>query len=353
MFRSAVLHMLKSLIRIKSIMNNSLVKVRFPGGMVKIPGKLGALIALAVIIVLWCVNALGDENQRQLWLLSTRAAPLSGDLECGRKAIGYWRYSADCQWQASDEESFRGSDDPAVPTTIIIHGNQDDADDAVEFAWPIYCRMTQIADDRPFRLVIWSWPSQKMCRRNRPDVQLKMSFCGAQAYYLAVCLDRVRGEVPVCLIGYSLGAPIVAGGLQLLAGGEVGCRTLPGRDSAERSSKRAAPIRAVMVGAAADTDCLAANGEYGLALSQVEKMLVERNGCDRILKLYPRLYGRGGPQALGFVGPAGCGEYDKIELLDVSCEVGKRHQWKFYLTSSSLLASIDRYVFPAEVVKER
>jgi hypothetical protein len=308
---------------------------------------------LAVFFVLWSVKALGEENRRQLWLLSTRSAPLSGDLQCGQKAIGYWLYSADCQWQASDEESFRKSDDPGVPTTIIIHGNQDDADDAVDFAWPIYCRMSRIADDRPFRLVIWSWPSEKMCRRNRADVQLKISFCDAQAYYLAVCIEHMRGDVPVCLIGYSLGAPIAAGGLHLLAGGEAACRTLPGRGSSEQSAKRAAPIRAVMVGAAADADCLASNGEYNLALSQVEKMLVERNGCDRILRFYPRLYGRHGPQALGFVGPAGCGEYGKIELLDVSCEVGKRHQWKFYLTSQSLLESIDRYVFPADTVKEK
>ena len=62
--------------------------------------------------------------------ISTRSAPLSGDLQSGQKSIGYWLYSADCQWQASDEESFRASDDPAVPTTIVIHGNRDDADDA-------------------------------------------------------------------------------------------------------------------------------------------------------------------------------------------------------------------------------
>ncbi|MGA2060382.1 MAG: hypothetical protein ABSG67_07875 [Thermoguttaceae bacterium] len=321
--------------------------------MVKIPIRRAVLIALAAFFVLWSVKALGDENRRQLWLLSTRSAPLCGDLQCGQKTIGYWRYSDDCQWQASDEESFRGGDDPAVPTTIIIHGNQDDADDAVDFAWPIYCRMSRIACDRPFRLVIWSWPSEKICRRNRADVQLKISFCGAQAYYLAVCMDHMRGDVPVCLIGYSLGAPIAAGGLHLLAGGEAACRMLPGRGSPEQSSKRTAPIRAVMVGAAAEADCLASNGEYNLALSQVEKMLVERNCCDRVLKFYPRLYGRHGPQALGFVGPAGCGEYDKIELLDVSCEVGKRHQWKFYLTSQSLLESIDRYVFPADIVKEK
>ena len=109
----------------------------------------------------------------------------------------------------------------------------------------------------------------------------------------------------------------------------------------------------MLVGAATDADCLANDGVYNLALSQVEKMLVSRNGCDRVLRFYPRLYGRGGPQALGFVGPAGCGEYDKIELLDVSCEVGERHQWKYYVTSQSLLESIDRYVFPADAVKEK
>jgi hypothetical protein len=354
-------------------MNIFLSKVGFAGGILKIPskriewmerqfscrpnaiirGKWAALIALAMFFVLWSVKALGDENRQQLWLISTRSAPLCGDLQGGQKAIGYWLYSADCQWQASDEESFYKSDDLAVPTTIIIHGNQNSADDAIEFAWPIYCRMLQIACDRPFRLVIWSWPSDKMCRRTRADVQLKISFCGAQAYYLAVCMEKMRGDVPVCVIGFSLGSPIAAGGLQLLAGGAVDCRTLPSHDMPEQSSKRTAPIHAVLVGAAVDADCLASNGEYNLALSQVEKMLVERNGCDNVLKFYPRLYGRHGPQALGFVGPVGCGEYDKIELLDVSCEVGKRHEWKYYVTSQSLLESIDRYVFPAQIVKAK
>ena len=295
----------------------------------------------------------GAENRRQLWLISTRSAPLSGDLQSGQKSIGYWLYSADCQWQPGDEESFRASDDPAVPTTIVIHGNRDDADDAVQFAWPIYCRMLQNAADRPFRLVIWSWPSEKMCRRNRADVQLKVCFADAQAYYLAVCIERMRGDVPLCLIGYSLGAPIATGSLHLLAGGAVACQTLPGRGSPDNSQRRAAPIRAVLVGAAADADCLANGGVHCLALTQVEKMLVTRNCCDRVLKLYPRLYGPGGPEALGFVGPAGCGQYDKIELLDVSCEVGERHQWICYAASQSLMQSIDRYVFPADAVKEK
>ena len=82
-------------------------------------------------------------------------------------------------------------------------------------------------NDKPFRLVIWSWPSDQMCRRNRPDVQIKFSYCDSQGFYLGTCLQRLRQDVPLCLIGYSMGAQIAATGLHLLAGGEVACRTLP------------------------------------------------------------------------------------------------------------------------------
>jgi hypothetical protein len=332
-------------------MNKLLSNVGFACGLARVPGIKAVFIALAAFLAIPGVKVQGNEEPRQLWLISTRSAPLSGDLQSGQKAIGYWRLSPDCQWQASDAESFRGGDDPAVPTTVLIHGNREDADDAIEFAWPIYCRMLQIAKDRPFRLVIWSWPSEKMCRRNRPDVQLKFCYCDAQSYYMAACIEGMSGDVPLCLLGYSMGAQIAAGSLQLLAGGEVACRTLPGRNSPDKSPRRTAAIRVVMVAAAADEDCLASSGIFNLALSQVESVLLTRNGCDRVLRMYPKTYGRRGPEALGFAGPAGCGEYEKIELLDVSCEIGKMHKWKFYLSSNSLLGSIDRYVFPADTVK--
>jgi hypothetical protein len=327
-------------------MNNLSSNIRSIGNTAKLRSAKAVLAALAAFFALAGANALGNEGRQQLWLISTRSAALSGDLQSGLKAICYWQYSSDCRWQTADEESFRASDDPAVPTTIIIHGNRDDADDAVEFSWPIYCRMLQCSKDRPFRLVIWSWPSEQISRRNRTDVQVKFCYCDAQAYYMAACIEHIRGDVPLCLIGYSMGARIAAGGLQLLAGGENACRTPPGRQASGQSQKRAAPIRTLMVAAAIDDDSLAANGTYNLALSQVVSMLVVRNGCDKVLKWYPRIYGRHGPEALGYAGPSGCGNYEKIELLDVSCEVGKDHHWKFYLTSSRLLESIDRYAFP-------
>lgn len=309
-------------------------------------------IAVISFLVLFGAKVQGDDDRRQLWLISTRTAPLSGDLQSGQKKISYWRFSPDCQWLPADEKSFSAVGEPALPTTIIIHGNRDTADDAIEFAWPIYRRMLKIAQDRPFRLAIWSWPSERMCRRNRADVQLKFRYCDAQAYYLAACIERLPADVPLCLIGYSMGVPIAAGGLQLLAGGEVACRTLPNRDASGQSQKRSAPVRVVSVAAAIDDDSLATDGIYNLTLPQIEKMLLVRNTCDKVLKWYPRIYGRRGPEALGYVGPAGCGDYGKIELLDVSCEVGREHHWESYLSSPSMLASMDRYIFPVNSEKE-
>ena len=67
--------------------------------------------------------------------------------------------------------------------------------------------------------------------------------------------------------------------------------------------------------------------------------------CDRVLRRYPRLYGRGGPQALGCAGPAGC-DCAKLELLDVTCTVGKKHDWERYEPAVS--GRVAWYTFLAE-----
>jgi hypothetical protein len=329
--------------KVLSTMNAICLNNRFAGWIPTSRTYKAFLFAIA-IISLFHAKVQGNDGQ-QVWLISTRCAPVSGDLQSGSKAIRYWRLSSDRQWQDADAESFQTMDEPAVPTTVIVHGNDDNADDAIQFAWPVYCRMLKIAQDKPFRLVIWSWPSDRVCKRIRSDVQLKYSYCDAQAYYLAETCKLHLHDRPLCLIGYSMGAQIAAAGLHLLAGGEVDCRKLDGGEPINESQNRSIPVRVVMVAAAMDNFSLASDGEYNLALPLIKSMLLARNGCDRVLKWYPRLYGRGGPQALGFTGPTGCGEYDKIELLDVSCEVGRKHPWEFYIQSASLMAAIDRYAF--------
>ncbi|MGW8258015.1 MAG: hypothetical protein ACWGMZ_11055, partial [Thermoguttaceae bacterium] len=181
--------------------------------------------------------------------------------------------------------------------------------------------------------------------RNRPDVQLKFDFCDAQAYYLAECLREIPSDVPVCLIGYSMGGRIIPAALHLLASGKVDCRRLPECDAEKAASKRAAPLTVLIIAAAVDSDCLDSCGIYHLALSQARLMLVVRNCCDPVLKWYPRVYGRRGPEALGYVGPCGCGAHDNLQEIELTCEVGRAHEWEHYILSCTLLKALDRCVF--------
>ena len=118
-------------------------------------------------------------------------------------------------------------------------------------------------------------------------------------------------DVPVCLVGYSFGARTATGALELLAGGSIAGQTLPATVAARRT------FRVVLLAAASDADCLLPGHRDGHALSLVERMLATENCGDRALKWYSRLYGRRGPEALGYVGPLCCaqpGSCDKIEL---------------------------------------
>jgi hypothetical protein len=157
----------------------------------------------------------------------------------------------------------------------------------------------------------------------------------------------MKPETPVSLIGYSFGARIITGGLHLLGGGTLADRRLPELSSADAGQKRSGPIRAVLIAAALDCFALAPGQENGNATSQVEEMLVTRNGCDDALRWYPLLYGRGGPQALGYVGPC-CGNPENIRLFEATCCVGKSHHWEDYIYCSSLFDNLPHYMFADE-----
>ena len=111
---------------------------------------------------------------------------------------------------------------PGVPTTVLIHGNGTDEDWAVRHGNEFYGLMKQQACGRPFRLIIWSWPADRVVRRIRPDVQIKVCRSDVEAYYLARVLPNLPKGTPLSLVGYSLGCRTASGALQLLAGGARG-----------------------------------------------------------------------------------------------------------------------------------
>lgn len=276
----------------------------------------------------------------EVWLVSTRSAPRSGRLTSTDK-IRYWHFQADNRWLPADGNDLLDDDRP-VPTTVFIHGNRTSADAALRSGWCVYRQMRREAADRPFRLVIWSWPSERIRGRIRKDVCVKASYSDVQAYYLADCLCRVKAEVPVSLVGYSFGARVITGALHLLAGGQVAGRRIPQPDSQQHPPSS---IRAVLVAAALDADWLRPGHRNGLALSQVDRMLVVRNRRDPVLKWYPLLCGRRGPKAMGYCGPTGCQNSPKLEVLNLTRSVGRNHDLPSYMGNSALDRRFARYTF--------
>lgn len=293
---------------------------------------------LVIALALGAATQPAWSGEADVWLVSTRSAPTRGALCSGEERIGYWRLGADGCWETRDAEAFHAAADPSVPMTFFVHGNQTTANEAVREAWPLGRCLQREADGRPYRLVIWSWPSDRIRGRVRHDVRVKAARSDAQAYYLAQTLRRLPRDVPVNLVGYSFGSRIITGALHLAAGGRLAGRQLPGA-TIDRM-----PVRAVLVAAALDSDWLLPGRRNGLALSQVERMLITVNHRDRVLRWYPAMRRGRGPWAMGEVGPRVGRGAEKIERLNVTQAVGRRHDWCRYIASGCLRAAIGGYL---------
>jgi len=302
-------------------------------------------LTLILAILLAGAAACAADTPRQVWLISTREAAHCGRLDDAAQAVRYWRLNDNCGWLSADAKDFHAGDGLAAPTVVFVHGNRTDADDAVTKGLYVYQTICSEAAGKPFRYVIWSWPADRIYRRHRPDAQLKAEYADAESYCLALWLHGVRPGTKVSLVGHSFGPRIITGALHLLAGGELAGQKLPADTVAAWTSGKRSPVRAVLLAAAGDADCLAPGGCHGLAFSLLDQVLVTRNGCDKTLRWYPRLYGRGGPEAIGFVGPCGIDDPQKVAVVDVSATVGKTHDYQCYCSASNVSCHWAHYTF--------
>jgi hypothetical protein len=281
-----------------------------------------------------------------VWLISTRGAPHEDQLDTALETLRYWRLDDGCRWTASNAKAFHASDDVAVPTVLFIHGNWTSVSEAVTKGWDTYDLTRSEAADRPFRYVIWSWPADRIYRHIYDDIRLKAGYSDAESYYLAQWLQGVRPGVKISLTGHSFGPRVITGALQLLAGGEIAGRSLPHDVVAAWAGGKRNPIRAALLAPAIDADGLAAGKSRGLALSMLDKALVTSNERDFVLRRYPRLYDCPGNQALGCVGPTdGVANSLKLEVLDVACSIGRRHNLQVYCSEPGVCERWPYYTF--------
>lgn len=276
--------------------------------------------------------------QDTVWLVSSRrlGACIGGD-ELAR--LKYWRFDRQRAWTRSGLEEVAGSDNAEVTTVVYLHGNRISSCEAFTQGWHAYRRLSQCADQRPLRFIIWSWPSAKICGPLQ-DARIKAARTNAHGFYVARFLDHLDGNVPVSMWGFSYGARVGTGALHVLGGGTLGGRRLDSRVHAERQ-----PVRVALLAAALDDGWLLPGRRHGDAPSQVGSMLLVRNGCDRLLARYHWIYGRRCCQeALGYVGlplwrlPAE--DARKIRQIEASCYVGNQHAFANYLASSHVMAQV-------------
>ena len=269
------------------------------------------------------------QQEAEFWMIDAREAPQCGDFASGVGDLKFNRVDEkDCVTPSTADEFF-ASDVPNRPTFFFVHGNRTDAPDALFESRPVYNYLSCNAKVKPFRFVLLSWPSDRIGKRPRPDAQTKDAYTAAESYYLASCLQKVRSDVPVHLIGYSLGSKIIAGSMHLLAGGEIDGQSLPTASSMDPKTS-VERYQVTMFAPAMENYAMAPGGRFENAVSRMKSLVMTRNGNDRVLKWYPRLYGKGGPEAMGYVGPCGIVEKDRVCVLDVSCSVNRTHAWEFY-----------------------
>ena len=284
-------------------------------------------------------------HRDEIWTISSRQVAFDDERS---PRLSYWQYCHQTgQWTPSSHEAFLASDDPALPNCFFVHGNRVNHDEAFQIGWRAYERIrSQAPPRRRFRFVIWTWPSTQIPGLLK-DLRLKAQRAEAHAYYLAWLLDQMHPQTRVSLVGYSYGARLIASSLHLLGGGRSAGRALVSRLHPDRR-----PVRAVLMAGALDNNALLPHARNGLALTQVDRMLVLTNPADEVLKYYRLLYGLGSKvQALGAAGVAGLqslANQSKVAHWNVSRLVGSEHDWSRYLYSPAIASRIERHALYAE-----
>ena len=273
-----------------------------------------------------------------IWLVDTRHLPYC-DVGCEQThAFDYEQYESDaCDWIHADRQSFKATDRQTTRTIVYVHGNRVGPCEVRRRGLLVYESLIAQADEdqEDLRFVIFSWPATQV-RGPLRDVRLKAARSDPAAYYLARLLEQIDPEVKVSLVGYSFGARVITGSLHLLGGGELGGLVI---DDAAPDARN--PMCVVMMASAMGDDWLEPNGYHGLALSQVDQMLLLNNRCDPVMKRYHHVGAFGSPSALGHCGVSSISAIgaaaDKIRQIDVGHDIGRSHDSMLYLGSPTLM----------------
>jgi len=288
----------------------------------------------------WYQRFIPQRCCREYWVVNARQVSDCESLQNGFERLTYWKYDDVKGWIQYRREQFVAAMDPSLPTTFFIHGSFLNHKWAVRSGWRCYRRIGGCAPG--FRLVLWSWPAERIRRMNAIDnFRAKMVRSERQGYYLAALIDQLDPDLPLSLAGHSIGCRTACAALDGLACGEVAGEPLPAP-----SFTCHRPIQACLLAPAFDPRYLWPKGRYSYALSQLDRLLVVYNPDDRMMRLYSRFIS---PWVLGRCGmpePERLG-VNQQKLVQVCSQnwVGHDHRFSRYANSRKGRFWLQRYFF--------
>ncbi len=274
-------------------------------------------------------------DSADVWELSTRHLPdRFSCINTNDPGISVFRHSP-AGWQRDTIDSALEVG-KSLPI-LYVHGNFMERNNARQRALIINSYLKRRAN-RPYRLYMLSWPSQ---REHHPlkDVYENAASAECQALYMAWMLERLGGQPQVSVLGFSFGARSVTGGLHLASGGSI-----PGlhHTSVTPAEGNESVYRVGLVAPAVDRGWLSPRGKHREALNQVEALVNLYNSRDPILRRFRLLDRVTRPVAAGFAGfigieafsdPRASGPLESnSRFLQYDCggPVGKTHDEKSY-----------------------
>jgi len=146
----------------------------------------------------------------------------------GQAGNGFYLYRMEAgAWVAKNVDDFAATNGD-ITTVVYAHGYQTDmidaTQDAVAFKASLDAARQSVGAERPFRLVVWKWNSERETPRIRIDAQEKAFLADYSGKALGRFLAGLDPNGDLALVGFSFGARVVGSALQTLAtstGGNV------------------------------------------------------------------------------------------------------------------------------------
>jgi hypothetical protein len=281
-------------------------------------------------------------GRREFWIVNTRCAPTCKGLDQGLDKITYWKEEGRDNWVEHTLEEFLVGADKTLPTTFWVHGNTLDNDGALVGARRVYDNVGRGVPS--FRLVLWSWPAEHIKHVSPSNnIAIKWERSESQGYYLAWLVDQLDPRVPITLAGHSFGSRTVTAALQALATNYIAGHHLPPRHFVGWR-----PMQAALIAAGMDNNLLQPGYRHGLALTQIDRILITVNPQDRTLKVLARFSPTCSP-CLGTTGipnmPALGEQLRKVVQVYPNTWVGKAHRFSKYANSPETAAMMRPYIF--------